>query len=103
MAAAEALMNHGIVNSIVVVTPASLIANYNKELSKFHARTEKYAVMSFEAFTKKPESGSIMTKDKLLIVDEAHNLRNASGRRSKALYAQTKGATKVLLLTGTPI
>lgn len=103
MAAAEALMNHGIVKSIVVVTPASLIANYKKELSKFHAKADKYNVMSFENFTKKAEGGTILTKDKLLVVDEAHNLRNASGQRSKAIFAQAKGATKVLLLTGTAV
>lgn len=103
MAAAEALMNHGIVKSVLVVTPASLIANYKKELTKFHAKANKYDIMSFEAFTKKAESGTNLTKDKLLVVDEAHNLRNASGQRSKAIFAQAKNATKVLLLTGTPV
>jgi ATP-dependent helicase YprA (DUF1998 family) len=45
MAAAEALFSRGIVQSAIVVTPASLIKNFEKEIQKFKASKTKYTVM----------------------------------------------------------
>ena len=42
-------------------------------------------------------------KDKILIVDEAHRLRNYSSKIAKRIIAESKYAFKVILLTGTPI
>jgi superfamily II DNA or RNA helicase len=103
MAAAEALFSRGIVQSAIVVTPASLIKNFEKEIQKFKASKKKYTVMSFEGFVKKAATNKGMAKNKILIIDEAHNLRNSAGKMSKAVMDQAKSATKVLLLTGTPI
>ena len=42
-------------------------------------------------------------KDKILIIDEAHRLRNYSSKIAKRIIAESKYAFKVILLTGTPI
>jgi SNF2 family DNA or RNA helicase len=59
--------------------------------------------MSFEMFAKKAETSRTLANDKVLIIDEAHNLRNSQGKLSKGMMDQAKSAKKVVLLTGTPI
>lgn len=78
-----------------VVVPASLRDNYAKELSKADAKGE-YDIMSYEKFVR----GNPDTKN-LIIVDEAHRLKNSSTKRSQALRSSSRG--KSMLLTGTPI
>jgi SNF2 family DNA or RNA helicase len=82
----------------VVVTPASLRENFKKEILKSRAKG-KYEIYSYDEFVKKKPD----LKGRMLIVDEAHNLRNASTQRTQALLEASKGAEKVLALTATPI
>lgn len=82
----------------VVVTPASLRENFKKELKRARAKGS-YEVYSYEEFVKKRPD----LKGKMLIVDEAHNLRNSSSKRTQALLETSKDAEKVLALTATPI
>ena len=81
-----------------VVTPASLENNYKKELAKADAKGY-YSIKSYEKFSKDQPS----VAGKTLIVDEAHHIRNADTKRSKAIEAAGQQANKVMLLTGTPI
>lgn len=82
----------------VVVTPASLRENFKKELRRSRAKG-KYEVYSYEEFVKKRPD----LNGRMLIVDEAHNLRNSSSKRTQALLDASKDAEKVLALTATPI
>ncbi len=81
-----------------VVVPAALRENFKKELDKAEAKGQ-YDIYSFEEFSKKKPS----LDGKLLIVDEAHRLKNSATKKTQALLDAGKGAEKVLLLTGTPI
>ena len=40
---------------------------------------------------------------KILIIDEAHRLRNYSGKIPRGILEESKVAHKVILLTGTPL
>jgi SNF2 family DNA or RNA helicase len=80
-----------------VVVPASLRENYRKELKKARAKG-KYDVDSYEMFAK-----SDKPVRKMLILDEAHRIRNSSTKRSQRVRTAAADAEKILLLTGTPI
>lgn len=82
----------------VVIVPASLRANFRKELDKVGAKGS-YKILSYTKFANSPFS----LKGKLVILDEAHQIRNSGTKRSQVLREHLKEADKVLLLTATPI
>ena len=89
-------------SKVVVITPASLQANFKQELyeySKLIKTDKRYEFYTFDSYYK---DGGDCT-DALLIIDEAHNLRNDDGVKYKEIEKCAKKAKKVLLLTATPI
>lgn len=59
-------------DKVIVITPASLITNFQKEMDKWGVKNkEKYNFFTYDGFKNNP----INCTDSLLIVDEAHNLR----------------------------
>lgn len=94
IAAAEAYPGE----NIQVITPASLRGNYEKELSKALAK-KRYDINSYEGFSKNPST----LKNKMLILDEAHRLRDVNGSRSKLITSLAPDAEKVIALSATPI
>ena len=81
-----------------VITPASLRDNFKKELVKSDAKGH-YDLYSYDEFRMHPPN----LKGRMLIVDEAHRLRNSSTQTTQAIASAAKDANKVLLLTGTPL
>lgn len=101
---------------VYVVTPASLIENFKKQMGYYknihHA--ENYKFFSIQKFVSIYRKKQISCEKVLLIVDEAHNLKTlykkSSGKKPTEIGVNSKfiekcamQATKVLLLTGTPI
>lgn len=82
----------------VVVVPASLINNYKKEIEKFGENSKKFTIISFE----KSAKTTLNLENKVLIVDEAHRLRNPQRADAKNILKNSKNAEKIILLTGTP-
>lgn len=84
---------------IYVITPASLIGNYNKELDKTKINFGKnLKIQSYGTFLNKNQpSGNI------IIVDEAHNFNALDSQRSKQLEKICEDAYKVIILTATPV
>ena len=84
-----------------VVVPAALKENYEKEIKKWVGKRPKNLnIVSQQEIARKgakPEN----FKDKLMIVDEAHRLRNEDTKLYKAL--KETAPKKRILLTGTPI
>jgi superfamily II DNA or RNA helicase len=112
-------------SGVVFVGPTSLLDNFKKELRRYGvSQTEinrKYEFYSFAKFlnetkkragndVRKPIERSgigwptnpIPLRGKMLIVDEAHNIRNAHSATSRALVKASFGASRRLLLTATP-
>ena len=103
-------------NFVVFVGPAGLITNFVKELEKYGVHNpEKYYLYSFDKFLRDEKyiSNVLCGKNTLLIIDEAHNLRNVitkidkittteSLTRSRAVLNCAMFARKRLLLTATP-
>lgn len=81
-----------------VVVPAALRTNYQKELRQHVKRQNaRYQINSLQQASRRGH----IPKAKLLVVDEAHRLRDPGSKAQKAV-AEAE-AEKRLLLTGTPL
>jgi SNF2 family DNA or RNA helicase len=104
----------GIVN---VITPTSLQVNMKKEMMAFGLKgtisrdasgnikkitleDERIRFYTYKGFMKDEQRQCV---NSLLIVDEAHNLRTPQSKQANAVRDCALQATKVLLLTATPI
>ena len=83
--------------SVLVVCPASLRTNWQRELSEWLTAPVVLDVYSYEGITKLPND---FVYD-LAVFDEAHYMKNPAAARTKAGLAVT--AARRLFLTGTPI
>ena len=106
---------------VLVVAPASLLLNWRKEfltwLPKDLNEDEvivmlkgkdlprgKVVICSFDYANKRNEELSQYLSVKgILIVDEAHNIKNKDAIRTKAVTALSHFAKRTILMTGTPI
>jgi len=90
-------------SKVIVITPASLQENFKQELYDYSPEVKddkRYHFYTFESYAKSKET----CDDALLIVDEAHNLRNTKGKKFSVIRKQcARNARKVCLLTATPI
>ena len=98
------------IRSVLVVCPASLKINWLRELERWLTRSMTVEIASGEA----PEADILITNYEqlhkltpvsvdLLIVDEAHFLKNPLARRTKLVSAWAKAAKRRVLMTGSPI
>lgn len=83
----------------VVLTPASLVENYKKEIAKHLTNGDKFQVYSLPTAV---ERNIQIAPGSTVIVDEAHSLRNSGTARYKYVKDQLKNAGRVIALTGTP-
>ena len=82
----------------LAVVPASLRENFKKEMLKANPSVP-IDVMSYEGFYRsRPDLSG-----RMLILDEAHRIKNEDSVRSKVISELSRRAKKRLLLTGTPI
>jgi superfamily II DNA or RNA helicase len=91
---------------VVVITPASLVENYNKELAAAlgSQRSKRYKVVSFEhVHGLSPEARYALARDAVLVIDEAQNLRNPKSKRLESIMEAARVSHKRLLLSGTPV
>ena len=91
-------------SKIVFIGPASLVSNFKKEIIKYGGYNMKnYEMYSFDTFYNSYKKGEgISLNGKFLIIDEAHNLRNPSSKKTKVIVEQSFKAKKRILLTATP-
>ena len=91
-------------DKVVFLGPASLTSNFKKEMKAYGVNNfDKYEFYSFDKFYRLyREENPVNCTNSLLIIDEAHNLKNyTTGRSISALLACSQ-AKKRLLLTATP-
>jgi superfamily II DNA or RNA helicase len=84
-----------------VVLPAALKGNYEKELIKWIGKQPKDVHIQSQQMVGREGADSADFAGKLMIVDEAHRMRNEDTQLYKAL--KKVSPAKRLLLTGTPI
>ncbi len=69
--------------NVLVVTPASLRTNFDKQMREFVTddRIGAYTIVSYAKFRKDPEGWVQRTQPNTLIADEFHRLRNSNPRK----------------------
>ncbi|MFF0506404.1 DEAD/DEAH box helicase [Streptomyces fimicarius] len=121
IAALAHLAAHG-ESHFLVVCPASVLINWTREIrarSTLRAvpvhgaeRTEAFAdwresggvaVTTFDALHLLPEGAAAEVRPGMLVVDEAHFVKNPEARRSRAVAGWAERVERVLFLTGTPM
>lgn len=114
--------------NVIIITPTSLISNFKKEMKKFGLNIDKpelrdrirfYSFKEFVIDIHTNKKNFNICKENFVIIDEAHNLRNLEsknkgsdsskfkksppGINSATILQCIKSASKVLLLTATPL
>lgn len=89
------------VGNVVVVAPKSVAPQFGAEVRKFDKAMEsRWQLVSYERF-KRGHAG--FDKDTLLILDEAHNLRNSANTTAQAVAKAAAKVRFVIALTATPM
>lgn len=83
----------------IVLTPASLVNNYKKEIAKHLDDGSNFRVVSLPTAEKRNYP---IPRGATVILDEAHALRNPNTSRYKYLDKQLSNAGRIIALTGTP-
>ena len=107
IACAECFLDKHPKRNVVVVTLVSLLDNFTKEFKKYgNIDKTKYIFISYETFlaehVKLKNKACEMFEEALVIIDEAHELRNYNSKLTQAVMDCVTYAKKVLLLTATP-
>ncbi|MFB7557511.1 DEAD/DEAH box helicase [Streptomyces brevispora] len=106
----------------LVVCPASVLINWTREVrarSTLHAlpvhgpdrqnafaqwrESGGVALTTFDALHTLPVAGDCGIRPGMLVVDEAHYVKNPATRRSRAVSGWSQRTERVLFLTGTPM
>lgn len=104
----QCLLNKGLVENIIVITPTSLQKNFISQALQY-GLTEKqidihYTFYTIQGISNLIETGKISNPyGSLVVIDEAHNLKTIGGTRFDLINKYVKKAKKVLLLTATPL
>ena len=97
---------------VVVICPAIAKINWRREFEKWGTVEREVKVFSYDKMTQSKEVRNEIAKFEpdVLVIDEAHYLKNRQAKRTKYLYGQfcrgdglVRFADRVWLLSGTPI
>jgi len=90
-------------NKVVIISPKTLTENFPNEMIKYGGVIDpkKYEFFSFTKFSSINKNDSYSCENNMVIIDEAHNLRNMT-QRYESVYNCVKNSRKLLLLTATP-
>lgn len=92
-------------HNIIVITGKSLIEGYNAELDKYNVcgDTRKlFKIYTYNNIQTIPNFEK-QCRDAILIVDEAHTIRNTKTQSYNIIYECVKHTFKTIFLTATPI
>jgi SWI/SNF-related matrix-associated actin-dependent regulator of chromatin subfamily A-like protein 1 len=98
--------------TVLVVCPAGVVENWKREIAKFRTGDWTAYVTSYDRAAGKDHARLLAQEWDVLVLDEAHYLKNLSTKRSKKIYgdlaevgpdALAGRATHVWALTGTPM
>lgn len=108
ISSSQCLLNKKLVENIIVITPTSLQKNFITQAIQYGLTQKEldlhYTFYTIQGISNAIDSGKISNPSgSLIIIDEAHNLRTIGGSRFDSINKYTKKASKVLLLTATPL
>lgn len=85
---------------VIVICPAFLQSNWQREIESWSKFGDCYRIYSYETFWRLPVQAQ---RSLVLIADEAHYIKNRRAKRTEAVVNAAIAAERVILLTGTPI
>jgi superfamily II DNA or RNA helicase len=105
---AQCLLNNNIVKNIIVITPTSLQQNFINQMMMYGIESQdisnNYTFYTIQGIVNAIENNIVVSPSKsLIIIDEAHNLRKINSSRFDVIFKYSKRASKVMLLTATPL
>ena len=108
IATAQCLLLSNVIEHVVVITPTSLKHNFINQAMKYGLSEDdiesQYTFYTIQGIINAIESKqAISPKNSLIVIDEAHNLRKIESVRFNYIYKYAKKATKIMLLTATPL
>jgi len=106
IATAQCLLIRKQVEKVIVITPTSLQDNFKKQMKMYSSKIDfkNYTFYTIQSLVVSLENNeNLCCPNSLVIIDEAHNLRTLDGVRFKYIEKYLKKASKVLLLTATPL
>ena len=106
IATAQCLLIKKQVDKVIVITPTSLQDNFKKQMKMYSSKInfKNYTFYTIQSLVVLLENNEKLNcPNSLVIIDEAHNLRTLDGVRYSYIERFIKKASKVLLLTATPL
>lgn len=103
--AADQCRLDGEAEALIIVCPVSLIGNWQNELAKWESSFSEVMIIPYSRFKLLAEVHRYH-KGAIVIVDEAHYLKNPSSQRTKTFSMFTKDCKvikRLWFLTGTPV
>jgi superfamily II DNA or RNA helicase len=88
---------------VVVIVPASMRTQWDKELKFMKVNQKRYTVLSYQGFLSKSVENKDFLKGKIALVDEAHRIRSEGSTIATKATKALQTAYKVVMLTGTPM
>lgn len=101
--AADAFLKKNKKSKAIVILSASVKAQFSDQVSKTSKFSSRYDFFSRQEFVRLSAKYKKKCENSMIIVDEAHNVRNVDGKITKSIIECTDVAAKVLLLTATPL
>ena len=93
LAVAQLTPNH----PIVVICPASMRDQWRASMRQMHVASKRYSLHSYEGFGNDVGTGGARTDGAVLILDEVHRIRNASGKHAKTIEHAARAAHRAPL------
>jgi superfamily II DNA or RNA helicase len=85
--------------SAVGIVPATLKAQWQREIRRWGADPRRFEIVSYDEFYHRP----IDLTGHFAFVDEAQALRSTASKRARVIFNELRKAKKVALLSGTPL
>jgi len=102
LAASQCYLDSHPKGNVIVISPASLTKNFAKEMVKYGGKlSSKYKFYSFDTFMNLNKDDKVDCSKSMIIIDEAHNMRNAN-KRFESAFKCVQNSDKLILLTATP-
>jgi len=108
ISSAQCLLLNNKIEHVIVITPTSLQDNFKNQARIYgidnNFLNDNYSFYTINSLTNAIKNNTaISSVNSLVIIDEAHNLRKLDGKQYKSIFKFTKKASKIMLLTATPL